>query len=181
MQPGRAGVSLLVVMLLAVAVAACSSSGPAPYRSYSNRASGVSIRYPASWSVIPTLAQPGEHTFAIGTDKGFVGVVVNVFPGGTARFENATDATLAGIVQAARSPLPGRVLHAGLLSIAGVRFAEVEYTQASTHLLLLSTSGEGGRASLLIARAVCPTSQWPARRATEMTILDSLRISKPTG
>jgi hypothetical protein len=176
-QPARAIVSILVVTLLAVAVAACGSPGPTSSRSYSNRALGVSIRYPASWSVIPTRAQSGEHTIAIGVDKGFVNVTLNVFPRGKARFENATGADLVGDLRAGG---PGsRVLHTGFLSISGVRFAEVEYTQASTHYLLLSTSTRGSRASLLIARAVCPTSQWSAQRATEMAILDSLRISKP--
>jgi hypothetical protein len=180
-QPGRAIVSILVATLLAVALAACSSSRPTPSQSYSNRALGVSIRYPASWSVIPVAAQIGEHTIAFGVGKGFVNVTLNVFPRGKGRFEDATGADLAGDLHVAKTPVTGRVLHTGFLSIAGVRFAEVEYTQASTHYVLLSTSARGRRASLLIARAVCPTSQWSVQRATEMSTLDSLRISKPRG
>ena len=181
MQPARAIVSILVATLLAVAAAACGSTGPTPFHSYSNRALGVSIRYPASWSVIPVAAQFGEHTIAFGIDKGFVNVTLNVFPRGKARFENATSADLAGNLHVAETPVTGRVLHTGFLSIAGVRFAEVEYTQASMHILLLSTSVRDRRASLLIARAECPTSQWSVQRATEMTILASLRTSKPRG
>ena len=91
-------------------------------------------------------------------DKGFVNVALNVFPRGKARFENATGADLAANLRGAKFGL-GRVLHTGFLSIAGVRFAEVEYTQASMHIILLSTSVRDRRASLLIARAECPTSR----------------------
>jgi hypothetical protein len=181
MQLGRVVLAAVAAALLVVAVTACGSSVSTVAQSYNSPTLGFSIRYPANWPLKLVSARFGEHNVSFGTDKGFVNVSLNVFPRGTARFENATDATLAGILQAAKSPLPGRVLHSGFLSIAGVRFAEVEYTQGSTHLLLLSTSGKGGRASFLIVRAVCPTSQWSAQRATEMAILDSLRISKPRG
>lgn len=180
MQPARAAVSIVVVTLLAVAAAACGSPGPTPSHNYSNRALGVSVRYPASWSVIPVAAQSGERTVAFGTDKGFVNVTLNVFPRGGAGFENATGADLTGDLHAAKTPI-GRVLHTGFQWIAGVRYAEVEYIQASVHIVLLSTSVRGTRASFLIARAVCPTSLWSAQRATETTILDSLRISRHSG
>ena len=156
-----------------VATAACGSSGRTLARSYDNPALGLAIRYPANWLV----SRPEADTVVVGTKAGWVNIEVGVVRS-RGSFEDATKADFANLLMTPKDG-PSRILHTGFVSIAGLRLAEVEYTEGITHYLWLSSKTSGGQTTSLGIRAVCPTKQWPAQRATETAILDSLKITKP--
>ena len=49
-------------------------------------------------------------------------------------FEDATKADFANLLLVPKDG-PSRILHTGFVSIAGLRLAEVEYTEGNTHYL----------------------------------------------
>lgn len=172
-RAGRIVLFVVVAAALAIAAEACDSSRPISVRHYSNAALGFFVSYPASWSVMKVSSSDDSWAVVIGTDGSRVNVQLGVDHLRGSAFEDATKADLSNLLQISRDG-PSKSLRTGFVSVAGLRLAEVEFTEGSTHYLLLSSKGSNAQVKYLAIRAVCPTSLWPTRRAAATAIIHSL-------
>ncbi len=85
-----------------------------------------------------------------------------------------------------------KVIQSGLVTIDGLRLAEIESLVGGTrgvpawYFLQFSSAGVGGNlntlhASLLGLDVACPASQWPTERVTLMAVLVNMRFTRPKG
>lgn len=91
-----------------------------------------------------------------------------------------------------RSSTGDKIIQSGLLTIDGLRLAEIESLTSGTrdvpawYFLQFSSAGVGGdlsalHTSLLGLDVACPASLWPTQRATLMAVLASMRFARPKG
>lgn len=169
-----------------------TSPAPAPSvnaalpRSYTNPTLGLSFDYPAGWrlSVQPLGKQAAD--IVVATDDGKVVVALHAIALLSRPYADANQSEVAQQLALMETFTPPgfRLLHSGLATLDGLRLAEVEYRRlVRLHCLELYSGirAEVQPASALTITVACPVGRWPAESPTLMAILDSLRISKPTG
>ena len=170
--------TVVAVTVLGVTVAACGSSGPSLPRTYTNPSSGISVRYPADWHLSAQVYMRIKHNIVFFTDERRVAIALQSTVILSRRYTNANESDMGVSVRA------HRVLHRRLVTLGGLRFAEVEFLSWDGSHCLTLDSGIGPDSqpgSVLHIEVDCPVGRWPAERATLIAILDSLIISTPRG
>jgi len=205
----RIVLALGLTALLVASLAGCGSPGPIamtsttpspaptftmPTRTFSSAALGVSFRYPATWPAVApgVVMKDGSGTVTFRGPSGEVGAwVVFLPPAKDARplpFGDADSSDLS----TQRSSTGDKIIQSGLVTIDGLRLAEIESLVSGTrgvpawYFLQFSSAGMGGdlnalHTSLLGLDVACPASQWPTQRVSLMAVFASMRFTRAKG